>query len=163
MEILHSIKVPWRIALTVPESDLHVFETDNTTLRFQGELVDEKDSEHTVKIEFCGGHWIRVEPSLDDGHIVDESLYDWSNIPLRELLFENTSQWAIKFKEKWSKEKFCPDSMAYEITNSNWIDSLGTQASQLRHFLFCFEDMSLQILTRSLKWYVEEIGLSGHY
>jgi hypothetical protein len=107
-----------------------------------------------VRISFKNGLWVRVNPAHSDTEVVDESMFDWSQVSGRWKTGEDIFDYFKRDKESWRQTGICPDPGFYEIQSSRWLDETGAsddRSTKWKHFLVLGHDSYAEVIAESFE------------
>lgn len=178
MKKLLPMPVPWMISPSKPNLKLIVTEDEKAQVQFVGFFgfeknieVDEKDKDQIllfdnvgiypnikfgryqmISMNFSNIGWIKRTPQYSEREVVDETIFDWSDVGGRKLAQEDIAAWRNKFMQTWSAERVCPNPSFYLVENSDWISQSEMKKWGLKHYLILGESSSIEILAQAYDW-----------
>lgn len=176
MKKLLPIAVPWMIAPSRPNLKLIATEDEAVLVQFAGFFGFEENSEfdendqvilfdnvsinpsirtgryQMIVVNFSNVGWIRRSPQYSDREVIDESLFDWSDIDGKKSDEESISSWHNRFMQTWGKTKICPNPSFYLIEGSDWISESDMKKWNLKHYIVLGESSSIEILAQGYEW-----------
>jgi hypothetical protein len=102
-----------------------------------------------IRVCFPGEAYARVSPSLSDSHVIDESEFDWSDVPGRWEPGEDIFQYLKRQDQQWHQTGICPNPRIYHIEGSHWLNKVGSPADavpRLHHYMILGHDLFIEVL-----------------
>jgi hypothetical protein len=66
-----------------------------------------------------------MTPAYSDTQVVEESQFDWSQVPGRWRTGEDIFEYFKRERDLWEESGICPNPRAYEIFSSAWLTQTG--------------------------------------
>jgi hypothetical protein len=174
--------VPWSISTAAPHLKLHqTAEGNPSSLTFIGYFkVNDRMESHNgssvevvkdpgefrqssnadeapyrmVRLVFSGGVAFRKSFAVSDHEVIPEASYDWSAVPGFLRAGEDALTNLRRTESYWLATGHSPDPGYYEVQNSPWINALGINDPELRHYIAIGQDEYYEIIARSWDWEV---------
>ncbi|GAA4800310.1 hypothetical protein [Lysobacter hankyongensis] len=184
MKKIIPVSFPWMVSPSTPMLRLIVDENGDCLVRFVGfflneskqnadsiNVVDAYDgltidpedkcgSYQLISLSFLDAGWSRRSPQHSDRQVVDESLFDWSQIEGQIKAGEDAVSWQARFRSKWNETGVCPDSSVYIVEDSEWAKEVGSGRYEMKHYLILGESSYVEVLAKDFRW-VSEGSLVG--
>jgi hypothetical protein len=102
-----------------------------------------------IRIVFKSGVWARMTPSHSDTETIDESQYDWSQIPDQWTPDMDIDEYLDRDREAWQQTGVCPDPGVYEVSRSRWLSETGAGSDgRWKHFLITGDDSYADVIAQ---------------
>ena len=114
---------------------------------FQGAKTDERGPYRLLRIVFKGSVGARMYPAHSDSQVVDESSYDWTQVPGRWSPGEDIYSYLERDRATWLQTGVCPDPRVYEVVNSPWLEEMQMESDQRwKHYLILGHDAFVEVI-----------------
>ena len=105
-----------------------------------------------VDVVFVGTQAARILPGFADDQVVDESAYDWSDVPSPAgTITGELDDGLVLLRQRWQDTQTCPDPGVYEVVNSTWREELGLPGP-LKHYLVLGHDTYVEAMAEGFEW-----------
>ena len=185
MKKLIPLNVPWMISPSMANLKLMSEENGRTLVQFFGlfgfEPLDEKEATKSdlghgtrglkldpsvkggrhqlISLVFKNVGWLLRNPQHSDRDVIDETMFDWSNIRGRIGVGEGVAEWQKRCLMEWNNTRIAPNPSAYIVSNSDW-NAREAEQWRLKHYLVLGESSSIEVLAEDFEW-VSEGAISG--
>ena len=94
----------------------------------------------------------RMCPAYADSQVIDESRYDWSDIPDDYEPGEQLGNYLARYREQWRRGGVCPDPGVYQVNGSRWIEELELLNEPIRwkHYIVLGHDCYVEVIAKEL-------------
>lgn len=176
MQKLIPLPVPWMVSPSRPGLVVTTGEGDDTLLEFVGlfgaESEDSPDLPPTqvmvtpaepqlasdvksgryqkVSIRFKFAGWVSRNAQHSDREVVDESLFDWSDVP-GTCHDGDLGAFLRRMQERWQETGIAPNPGFYIVENSTW-RTAEARRWKLRHYLILGDQCSIDLLAQDFEW-----------
>lgn len=176
-EVLFPVEVPWMISPSVPylrmeskgqakpisvtfigffELEVGSEPTTSSVVQDPGEFVASNMATGSryrlVRIVFDESVHVRVQPAFSDLEVIQESIYDWSNVPSAIQGNEMAEESVDRVGQLWKATGLCPDPRMYEVRESKWLRELGLDAAKWRHYILLGHDDYIEVVAKKYEW-----------
>lgn len=184
MKKLIPFNVPWSVSPSSSNLKITCEEDGDTLVQFFGlfghpsdadeEATNEQASSDTdtliidpaliyrhyrlISLKFKNVGWVLKNIQHSDIEVIDESQYDWSEVPGAIRSGEEISAWQERYAKEWKETEIAPDPAAYIISNSDW-HTAEAGKWRLNHYLIIGHSSSIEILAQDVEWTSEDIIL----
>lgn len=105
-----------------------------------------------IRVMFEGGIKYRRCFSVSDHEVIPEANYDWSEVPGSLRPGEDALTNMTRTDHYWIETGQSPDPSYYEVRNSPWINEIGINDPELRHYIAAGQDEYFEIIARGWRW-----------
>ena len=177
MKKLFPLSVPWMISPSMPNLKLMLEENGSALVQFFGlfgyEPLTESDAakpdlgqgtrglrldpnmkrarHQLISMAFKNVGWLLRSPQHSDREVVNESLFDWSDVRGRMRADEAAVEWQRRCLEEWRETRIAPDPSVYIVTNSDW-NAREAKQWGLKHYLVLGDSSSIEVLAQDFEW-----------
>ncbi len=116
---------------------------------FQLANSSQKGPYRLLRFVFKSGIWSRMCPSHSDKEVIDESLFDWSQVTGSWTPGEDILKHLQQTRDSWQQSGICPDPSIYEVELSPWLDETGAAQDRYRkwrHYLILGHDSYIEVI-----------------
>lgn len=180
MKKLSPLIVPWMISPSMPNLKMMLEDNGRGVFQFfgffgfepltedertkqdigqgtQGLRLDpsRKNGRHQlISLTFKNIGWLIKNPQHSDTEVINESLFDWSEVRGRLIPGETISEWQNRCSQEWVNTKISPNPSIYTITNSDW-NIQEAKTWELKHYLILGDSSYIEILAQDFEWISE--------
>jgi hypothetical protein len=129
---------------SVSGTGLRVVQAPNT---FQVAGAVERGPYRLLRIAFKGSVGARMYPAHSDSQVVNESVYDWTQVRGRWSPGEDIYAHLERDRVSWQHTGVCPDPRVYEVVNSPWLEEMQLEGDQRwKHYLILGHDAFVEVI-----------------
>jgi hypothetical protein len=176
LQKLIPLPVPWMVSPSTPNLVVTTGEGDDALVEFVGLFGAESEGARDlppahvmvapaapqlapdlksgryqkVSIRFRTAGWVSRNAQHSDREVVDESLFDWSNVP-GACHDGDPGTFRTRMQERWQKTGIAPNPGFYIVENSTW-RTAQAQRWKLRHYLILGDQCSIDLLAQDFEW-----------
>jgi hypothetical protein len=116
-------------------------------ITFQAAEAVERGPYRLLRIAFRGCVGARMYPAHSDSQVVDECVYDWTQVPGRWSPGEDIYAYLERDRVVWRQSGVCPDPRVYEVVNSPWLEEMQLEGDQRwKHYLILGHDAFVEVV-----------------
>jgi hypothetical protein len=102
-----------------------------------------------VRVCFRGETWARICPAVSDSQVIDESKFDWSDVPGMWEPGEDIYEYLERDRRRWHQSGVCPNPRIYQVEGSRWLyeASVSGEANpRLKQYIILGHDSFVEVL-----------------
>ena len=108
-----------------------------------------------VRVTFQNAVKMDQYPAFSDNEVIQETQFDWSEIPGARLPGEAIEKTVARRAEWWLKTNTSPDARIYEVEDSGTSKVSGRDG--LKRYILCGHDNYLEVLADGWTWEVGQV------
>jgi hypothetical protein len=102
-----------------------------------------------IRMCFPGEAYAKVSPAFSDCQVIDESCFDWSDVPGRWEPGEDIFDYMRRQDRLWHQTGICPNPRIYQIEDSHWVRDAsfsGDPSPRLNHYIILGHDLFVEVI-----------------
>ncbi len=102
-----------------------------------------------VRVCFPGEAYAKVSPAFSDTQVIDESRFDWSQVPGRWNPGEDIFDYLRRQDRLWHQTGICPNPRIYQIEGSRWLQDVSFSddpSPRLSHYIILGHDLFVEVI-----------------